>query len=79
MLNTKFKVIYQHKYDTYHTRIMCNPWKRTYTLVPLARLTMFSPKSKLGCSLNDVLFLVSFSTCFCEFKKIVKQRYDIIL
>jgi hypothetical protein len=26
------------------TRIMCNPWKRTFTLAPLAPLTMISPK-----------------------------------
>jgi len=24
------------------TRVMCNPWKKTFTLVPLASLTMFS-------------------------------------
>jgi hypothetical protein len=29
------------------TRVMCNPWKRTFTLVPLAPLTMFSPKTIL--------------------------------
>jgi hypothetical protein len=25
------------------THVMCNPWKRTFTLVPLVPLTMFSP------------------------------------
>jgi hypothetical protein len=25
------------------TRVMCSPWKRTFTLAPLAPLTMFSP------------------------------------
>jgi len=27
------------------TGVMCSPWKRTFTLVPLALLTMFSPSS----------------------------------
>ncbi len=79
MLYTNFKVIYQHKFDTYHTCIMCNPWKRTFTLTFLVHLIMFSLENKPRCSLNDVSFLVSFSTCFCEFKKIVKKFYDIIL
>ncbi len=31
-------------------------------------------ESKLGCSSNDALFIVSLSTCFfCEFKKTIKK------
>ncbi len=25
------------------TRVMCNPWKKIFTLAPLVHLTMFSP------------------------------------
>ncbi len=25
---------------------MCNPWKKTFTLAPLAPFTMFSPKNE---------------------------------
>jgi hypothetical protein len=39
--NTKTKVINQHKNDI----VMCNPWKRTFTLAPLAPLTMISPNN----------------------------------
>jgi hypothetical protein len=37
--NTNLKVIIQHKM----TCVMCNPWKRTFTLTPMVPLTMFSP------------------------------------
>ncbi len=30
------------------THLMCNPWKRTFILAPLAPLILFSPISKLG-------------------------------
>jgi len=35
--DVNFKVINQHKNDIF----MCSPWKRTFTLAPLAPLTMF--------------------------------------
>jgi hypothetical protein len=30
------------------THFMCNPWKRTFMLVPLTPLTMFLPLTYLG-------------------------------
>jgi hypothetical protein len=39
--NTKFKV----KTNTKMTHVMCSLWKRIFTLLPLAHLTMFSPYS----------------------------------
>jgi len=40
-LKYKFK---SYKPTKKMTRVMCSPWKKTFTLVPLVPLTMFSPK-----------------------------------
>jgi hypothetical protein len=34
------------------THVMCSPWKKTFTLMPLALLTMFSP------FIDDIVLLV---------------------
>jgi hypothetical protein len=39
---------------------MCNPWKNTFTLLPLAPLTVFSSKGKYhGCLVIFFMFLTS--------------------
>jgi hypothetical protein len=51
------------------THVMFNPWKRTFTLVPLIPLTMFSPMNDIQCYQIHVLLG----------KKIAKfslRRYD---
>jgi hypothetical protein len=42
------------------THVMCNPWKRTFTLVPLAPLTVISPMMN---SIQINLHAISFK-CF---------------
>jgi len=43
MQNTNYKIINQQKKQ--HMYVMCSIWKRTFTLAPLAPLTMFSPNN----------------------------------
>jgi hypothetical protein len=37
----KYKILIYK--PTKMTHVMCSPWQMTFTLVPLAHLTMFSP------------------------------------
>jgi hypothetical protein len=51
------------------THVMCNPWKRTFTLVPLIPLTMFSPMNDIQCYQIHMLLGKTFA-------KISPKRYD---
>jgi hypothetical protein len=52
---------------------MCNPWKKTFTLVPLAPLTMISPYTILLKRYSNLIFFPS-NTSYQKFP--ISQNFN---
>jgi hypothetical protein len=61
------------------TCVMCCPWKRTFTLVPLAPLTMFSHSGNfLVISINPHVQLITFNLIHIKSLKLMTTTLSMI-